>query len=101
MNLISTPFLQNVTKSLYVCIYHDMRTNGIDLPLTVLQNINMYVMEVQMYAQNTMGLEIPPDQVVGGIPPNVLADLGNLPPGTTENELQAMMNDDDDDVYDA
>lgn len=91
-----------MTKSLYVCIYHDMRTNGIDLPLTVLQNINMYVMEVQMYAQNNLGLEVPQDQMAGGIPASVMAEMGNLPPGA-EHDLNAMglMGDDDDDVYDA
>lgn len=84
-----------------MCIYHDMRTNGIDLPLTVLQNINMYVMEVQMYAQNNLGMEVPPDQIVGGIPPAIMAELNQLPPGV-ENELNALgFNDDDDDVYDA
>lgn len=80
-----------------------MRTNGIDLPLTVLQNINMYVMEVQMYAQQNLGMEV--DQVVGGIPPAVLAELQNLPPGAEDdlNALQLMgLNDnDDDEVYDA
>lgn len=82
-----------------------MRTNGIDLPLTVLQNINMYVMEVQMYAQQNLGEDVSPDQVVGGIPPAVMAELQNLPPGAEDdlNALQLMgLNDnDDDEVYDA
>lgn len=89
-----------MTKSLYVCIYHDMRTNGIDLPLTVLQNINMYVMEVQMYAQQNMGVDVPPDQLAGGIPPGVLAEGGLLPAGA-EEDLRAIGIIDDDEEYDA
>lgn len=54
-----------------------------------------------MYAQNNLGLEVPPDQIVGGIPPAIMAELNQLPPGV-ENELNALgFNDDDDDVYDA
>lgn len=56
-----------------------------------------------MYAQQNLGMEV--DQVVGGIPPAVLAELQNLPPGAEDdlNALQLMgLNDnDDDEVYDA
>lgn len=104
-NVIFYAFSQNVTKSLYVCIYHDMRTNGIDLPLTVLQNINMYVMEVQMYAQQNLGLDVPPDQIVGGINPQIMAELQNLPPGGEDDlnalRLMGMNADEDDELYDA
>lgn len=63
----------------------------------------MYVMQVQMYAQNNLGMEVAPDQLVGGIPASVIAELGQLPPGA-ENELNAlglMDEDGDDDEYDA
>lgn len=66
-----------------------MRTNGIDLPLSVLKNINMYVMEVQMYAQNNLGMDVPQDQIAGGIPASVMAEMSQLPPGEM-NDLNAM-----------
>lgn len=99
------PPLQNVTKSLYVCIYHDMRTNGVELPLTVLQNINTYVNQVQRYAEQNLGMDVAPDQVAGGLSPQAIAELGYLP-SDDEEDLRAMRimglsNNDDDEEYDA
>lgn len=83
--------LQNVTKSLYVCIYHDMMANGIDLPFTVIPNINTYVMEVQMFVQNSLGVRLPPDQLAGGIPATAIPEMRE----TLDDA------DDEDDLYDA
>lgn len=79
-----------------------MRTNGIDLPLTVLQNINMYVMEVQMYAQNNLGMEVTQDQIVGGIPPSVISDMAVAPPGAVDDlNVLGILAEDDEVEYDA